>query len=72
MPKGYAEDHPAESLLRHKQWYLECSLDIKLVTSPKMVAEIAKRFAAMTPMIEFMNRPFTRKDRRKSLQFMAF
>jgi uncharacterized protein (TIGR02453 family) len=72
MPKGFSEDHPAEALLRHKQWYLECSLDLKLVTSPKMVAEIAKRFAAMTPMIEFMNRPFIRKDKRKSLQFMAF
>src|SRR6266481_4392674 len=37
MPKGFPLDHPAEELLRQKQWYVECSLDVKLVTSSKMV-----------------------------------
>src|SRR6266704_2456481 len=43
MPKGFPVDHPAESLLRQKQWYLECMLDVKLVTSTKLVPELAKR-----------------------------
>lgn len=71
MPKGFSEDHPAEALLRQKQWYLECSLDVKLVTSPKMVTELAKHFAAMAPMVEFLNRPF-RKEKRKKMLFAAF
>ena len=27
MPKGFPVDHPAEGLLRQKQWYLESTLD---------------------------------------------
>jgi uncharacterized protein (TIGR02453 family) len=56
MPKGFPTDHPAEALLRHKQWYLECTLDVKLVTSPRLVPELARRFQAMTPLVEFLNR----------------
>jgi uncharacterized protein (TIGR02453 family) len=72
MPKGFSEDHPAEALLRQKQWYLECSLDVKLVTSPKIVTELARRFAAMAPMIEFLNRPSVRKSAAKKMLFSAF
>src|ERR1051326_1946709 len=31
MPKGFPLDHPAESLLRREQWYLESTLDIGLL-----------------------------------------
>jgi uncharacterized protein (DUF2461 family) len=72
MPKGFPVDHPAESLLRHKQWYLECVLDVKLVTSPKLVPELAKRFAVMAPLVEFLNRPFAQKKKPKKMMFAAF
>jgi uncharacterized protein (TIGR02453 family) len=72
MPKGLPVDHPAESLLRHKQWYLECVLDVKLVTSPKLLPELAKRFAIMAPMVEFLNRPFVQKPKPKKMMFAAF
>jgi uncharacterized protein (TIGR02453 family) len=72
MPKGFPVDHPAEELLRQKQWYVECSLDVKLVTSSKMVTELAKRFAVMAPMVEFLNRPFAQKKTVKKMPFMAF
>jgi len=72
MPKGFSEDHPAEHLLRQKQWFLESTIDAKFVTSPKMITELAKRFALMAPMIEFLNRPFASKSKpRKNLPFMA-
>jgi uncharacterized protein (TIGR02453 family) len=72
VPKGFCVDHPAESLLRHRQWYLETTLDAKLITSPKVVPEIARRFAVMAPMVEFLNRPFAHKEKRKKMLFAAF
>ncbi|HKD78791.1 MAG TPA: DUF2461 domain-containing protein [Candidatus Angelobacter sp.] len=72
MPKGFCEDHPAESFLRHRQWYLESTLDAKVITSPKVVSEIARRFALMVPMVEFLNRPFAHKEKRKKMLFAAF
>jgi uncharacterized protein (TIGR02453 family) len=72
MPKGFPVDHPAEALLRHKQWYLESTLDIGVLTTPRLVPELAKRFAVMAPMVEFLNRPFAQKEKRKKMPFMAF
>jgi uncharacterized protein (TIGR02453 family) len=72
VPKGFCSDHPAESLLRQKQWFLETTVDSKLITSPKVVPEIARRFAAMAPMVEFLNRPFAHKEKRKKMLFAAF
>ena len=72
VPKGFAADHPAEELLRHKQWFLETTVDVKLITSSKVVSEIAKHFAVMAPMVEFLNRPFAHKEKRKKMLFAAF
>jgi uncharacterized protein (TIGR02453 family) len=72
MPKGFPVDHPAEGLLRQKQWYLESTLNIGLLTTPRVVPELAKRFAVMAPMVEFLNRPFAHKEKRKKMPFMAF
>jgi hypothetical protein len=36
------------------------------------VPELAKRFAVMAPMVEFLNRPFAQKEKRKKMLFMAF
>jgi uncharacterized protein (TIGR02453 family) len=72
MPKGFPVDHPAEGLLRQKQWYLESTLDIALLTTPRVVPELARRFALMAPMVEFLNRSFAQKEKRKKMPFMAF
>ena len=72
VPKGFCADHPAEHLLRHHQWYLESTLDIKLLTTPKLVPEMAKRFELMAPFVEFLNRPFAAKPKPKAMPFMAF
>lgn len=72
MPKGFPADHPAEALLRRKQWYLESTLEIGLLTTPRVVPELAKRFAVMTPMVEFLNRPFAQKKAQKKMLFMGF
>src|SRR5215469_12005716 len=61
MPKGFPPDHPAESLLRRRQWYLESIRDIKLLTTARLVKALADSFEAMVPFVEFLNRPFAGK-----------
>jgi uncharacterized protein (TIGR02453 family) len=58
VPKGFPPDHPAADLLRLKQYLLFATLDAKLATTPKLYRELAARFKAMTPFLEFLNRPF--------------
>jgi len=72
IPKGFSEDHPAEALLRHRQWFLESTLDVKIIHSPKLVSEMARRFAVMVPMVEFLNRPFAQKQKPRKMLFAAF
>src|SRR6476659_1222177 len=43
MPTGFPVDNAAEGLLRQKQWYLESMLDMKLLTSSRLIPELAKR-----------------------------
>lgn len=73
MPKGFPVDHPAEALLRHRQWYLEATFDIKLLTTPKLVPELARHFELMAPFVEFLNRPFAdRRPKQNRTMFAIF
>lgn len=71
MPKGFAPDHPAESLLRQKQWYLETTTDARLITTPEFFPALVNYFRLMTPLVEFLNRPFAQK-KRKEMAFFNF
>ena len=57
VPKGYLADHPAEDLLRHKQWYHYIVLDGGMVTGPTLYREVLARFRALLPVVEFLNAP---------------
>jgi uncharacterized protein (DUF2461 family) len=72
VPKGFDADHPAEALIRQKQWFLESTLDGSVVNSPRMLPEITNRFRAAMPMIEFLSQPFVQQTRPRKLPFMAF
>ena len=63
VPKGFPKEHPAQDLLRRKQWYWYVVLDAKLALGPGLKREVWKRFRAMLPVVEFMNGPL--KERRK-------
>jgi uncharacterized protein (TIGR02453 family) len=64
VPKGFPSDHPAADLLRFKQFLLFTTLDAAIITTPKLYAELEKRFRAMTPFLEFLNAPLTGRKRR--------
>jgi uncharacterized protein (TIGR02453 family) len=55
MPKGFDAASPAADLLKMKQWLYWKELDVKLATSPKLRAEIVKRFRAAAPVVEMLN-----------------
>lgn len=63
-PKGFPADHPAESLLRRKQWYWFVELDPELALSPKLVPELKKRLAALLPAVNFLNAPLLERQKK--------
>jgi uncharacterized protein (TIGR02453 family) len=72
MPKGVPPDHPAGEYLRRKHWvFYDTRLDPKLAVTGKLVVEIVKRFRAMTPFIDFINRALAAK-RAKHPPFSVF
>lgn len=65
MPKGFDASHPAEDLIRMKQWLYWVELDAKIATSPRLLPELVKRFRAAAPVIAMLNAPL-RKTAPKS------
>ncbi len=65
MPKGFDAGHPAEDLIRMKQWLYWVELDAKIATTPRLLPELVKRFRAAAPVIAMLNAPL-RKNAPKS------
>jgi len=55
MPKGFDTESPAADLLKMKQWMFWRELDVPLATSPKLKAELVKRFRAAAPVVDMLN-----------------
>lgn len=66
LPKGFLPGHPAEDLLKRKMFLYWITLPPKEGESPKFLAEVSKRFAAMAPLVEFLNEPLLAKARRSA------
>jgi uncharacterized protein (TIGR02453 family) len=60
IPKGFPADHPAADLLRHKNFVLYTKLNPDIATTPKLFREIVTRFEAITPFVEFLDKPLLR------------
>jgi uncharacterized protein (TIGR02453 family) len=57
VPKGFDPEHPAADLVRRKSFLLDVRLDPKIATTPGLFKELAVRLEAMTPFVEFLNKP---------------
>ncbi|WP_051669535.1 DUF2461 domain-containing protein [Bryobacter aggregatus] len=66
-PKGYLPGHPAEDLLKRKMYIFWTSLPPELAETSALLGEISKRMKALTPFIEFLNRPLLQN--RKPIHF---
>lgn len=71
VPRGFCPGHPAAGLLRRRQWYLASILDANLLTTPRLLPELARRFEIMAPFVNFLNGPFPRKPRLRRTGFAA-
>ncbi len=65
-PKGFPADHPADSLLRRKQWYWFVELDAELAVTPKLLPELKKRIHALLPAVEFLNAPLLARQKKEA------
>jgi uncharacterized protein (TIGR02453 family) len=57
-PKGFAADHPAMDLVRYKQLLFYVELEPELATSRELQPVLVQHLKAITPFIEYLNRPF--------------
>jgi uncharacterized protein (TIGR02453 family) len=71
VPKGFDPGHPAAELLRKKQFYFQVTLEPALATTPDLYTELVKRLKAMTPAVEFLNRPLLSAAKSKESRFLA-
>lgn len=67
VPKGFDPNHPAAGLIRMKQWLYYVILDPHLATEPQLFPEVLKRFRVVIPLLEFLNAPLIRRQRRDPL-----
>ena len=61
MPKGFDASHPAEDLIRKKQWLYWVELDAKVTTTPRLLGELVKRFRVAAPVIAMLNQPLRKQ-----------
>ena len=56
MPRGYAEDHPAAEWLRYRSFTASRIMTEREVQSPRLPAILARDFAAVVPLVRWINR----------------
>jgi uncharacterized protein (TIGR02453 family) len=64
-PKGFPSGHPADDLLRHKQWYHYAILESAIANTPALYRELLARFRALLPVLEFLNQPLSKPRQAK-------
>jgi uncharacterized protein (TIGR02453 family) len=64
IPKGFASDHPAADLLRHKQFLYYVELGPEIASTQEISATIGQHFRAIAQFVEFLNAPFAGKKKK--------
>lgn len=68
VPKGFPSGHPAEDLIRRKQWLWFVTLDPSLATTPTLFGEVTSRFRVLVPALEFLNEPLLAERRKPAAE----
>jgi uncharacterized protein (TIGR02453 family) len=55
VPKDFPADHPAGDLLKRKQFYFGCAVDLSVATGPRLRKAIVDRFRLMAPLVDYLN-----------------
>ncbi|MBB5065056.1 DUF2461 domain-containing protein [Granulicella mallensis] len=55
MPKGFPADHPADELLRAKNWGVQVSLPSEIALDPALLQEAVQRFRLAAPLVHALN-----------------
>jgi uncharacterized protein (TIGR02453 family) len=55
MPKGFPACHPADELLRARNWGVRSVLPAELALEPGLAREIIRRFRLMAPVVDVLN-----------------
>ena len=55
IPKGFAVDHPADELLRAKNWGVRANLPAELALEPTFAREIVRRMRLAAPVVDALN-----------------
>jgi uncharacterized protein (TIGR02453 family) len=63
IPKGFDATHPAADLIKMKRWLYYTTLEAELATTPKLIAELSKRFRIIHPVLEMLNEPLSKLKR---------
>jgi len=69
MPKGFAKDDPADELVRARNWGVHATLSPSVAEEPGLLREIVKRFKLAAPLVEMLNAPLVRQERRPNAGF---
>ena len=69
LPKGFDKDDPADELLRAHDWGVHAKLPSSLAEEPTLLREIVKRFKLAAPLVEMLNAPIVREERRPQVRF---
>ncbi len=58
VPKGFACDHPAEEYLKCRRWvFYSTDMNPQVATTKNLLPELTKRFKALAPFVDFLNKP---------------
>lgn len=72
-PKGFLPGHPADDLIRYKQWvFYDKRMDPKLALGPKFLPELSKRFQLLTPFVEFLNKALSMRKKQSVVGLPGF
>ncbi len=71
VPKGFAVNHPAEALIRQKQFYFGRELDPALATTPDLFKELSQALQAALPVMRFLNQPLAGLAKADDSRFLS-